>query len=120
MGDQSSGQLVAYGFWDVSNPLTPGFPTKLALLNLEIYNQTQTDSPRPNSTFDISGLLWKKTQVVRVRKLQAPGADVQDANVTSWAGQTFENGVARGKLAEDRIKGGKITVRASEAVLVLL
>lgn len=118
MGDQSSGQLVAYGFWDVSNPSTPEFPTKLALLNLEIYNQTQTDSPRPSSTFDISGLLGNNTQVVRVRKLQAPGADVQDANVTSWAGQTFETGVARGELVEDSIQGGKIIVQASEAVLV--
>ena len=120
MGDQSSGQLVAYGFWDTSDQLTADFPVKLALLNLEIYNQTQTDTPRPNSTFDISRLLRNSTQVVRVRKLQAPGADVQDANATSWAGQTFEDGIARGELVEDHIKGGEIIVRASEAVLVFL
>lgn len=120
MGDQSSGQLVAYGFWDTSDQLTADFPVKLALLNLEIYNQTQTDTPRPNSTFDISRLLRNSTQVVRVRKLQAPGADVQDANATSWAGQTFEDGIARGELVEDHIKDGEIIVRASEAVLVFL
>ncbi|KXN91719.1 hypothetical protein AN958_12571 [Leucoagaricus sp. SymC.cos] len=121
MGDLSSGQLVAYGFWDTSDPSTHGFPTKLALLNLEIYNQTQVGTfPRPSSTFDVTGLLRNRTQAVRVRKLQAPGADVQDANVTTWAGQTFEDGTAHGKVVEETVRNGKITVQASEAALVFL
>jgi hypothetical protein len=121
MGDLSSGQLVAYGFWDTSDKSTHGFPTKLALLNLEIYNQTQAGTiARPSSTFDISGLLSHPNQPVRVRKLQAPGADVKDANVTIWAGQTFEDGYAHGKLVEEEVNDGKVTVQASEAALVFL
>ncbi|KAF9443574.1 glycoside hydrolase family 79 protein [Macrolepiota fuliginosa MF-IS2] len=121
MGDLSSGQLVAYGFWDTSNVTSHGFPTKLALLNLEIYNQTQVGTtPRPSSTFDISGLLRAPNQTVRVRRLQAPGADVKDANVTTWAGQTFDSGVAVGRVIEESVVGGKIAVPASEAVLVFL
>lgn len=122
MGDKSSGQLVAYGFWDTSKPSSSrNFPTKLALLNMEIFNQTQAgNSLRPSSTFDISGLLRNPNQPVRVRRLQAPGADVKDANVTRWAGQTFETGVGRGKVVEEKVRGGKIVVQASEAALVFL
>lgn len=121
MGDTSSGQLVAYGFWDASDASSHGFPTKLALLNLEIYNQTQAGvTSRPTSTFDISGLLRNPKRPVRVRRLQAPGADVQDANVTTWAGQTFESGIAVGRVVEEKVKGGKIQVQASEAALVFL
>ncbi|KAG5220183.1 glycoside hydrolase family protein [Salix suchowensis] len=57
---------------------------------------------------------------VTVRRLQALGADIKDANVTVWAGQTFESGLAKGRLREERITGGKIVVPASEAVLVTL
>jgi hypothetical protein len=121
MGDESAGQLVAYGFWDASDQSSHGFPTKLALLNLEIYNQTEADTtPRPKSTFDISGLLRNANRAVRVRRLQAPGADVQEANVTTWAGQTFEDGVAHGRLVEETVRGGQIMVQASEVALVFL
>ncbi len=121
LGDKSAGQLVAYGFWDASDGSTHGFPTKLALLNLEIYNQTQTGTtPRPKTTFDISNLLRNRNQSVRVRRLQAPGADIKDANVTTWAGQTFNTGTAVGRLVEENVKGGIITVEASEAALVFL
>ncbi|EKM78707.1 hypothetical protein AGABI1DRAFT_114312 [Agaricus bisporus var. burnettii JB137-S8] len=122
MGDKSSGQLVAYGFWDTSETSSSNeFPTKLVLINLEIYNQTQIGvEPRPYSTFDFSGLLRDLNTPVRVRKLQAPGADVKHSNVTQWAGQTFETGLARGSVVEEKVKGGKIKVQASEAVLVLL
>jgi hypothetical protein len=122
MGDKSSGQLVAYGFWDTSNPASShNFPAKLVLINLEIYNQTQIGvEPRPNSTFDFSGLLRNQSRAVIVRRLQAPGADVKLSNVTQWAGQTFETGLARGKVVEETVTGGKIEVQASEAILVLL
>jgi hypothetical protein len=122
MGDESSGQLVAYGFWDTSNSSSShDFPTKLVLINLEIYNQTQIGvEPRPNSTFDFSGLLRNLSTPVTAKRLQAPGADVKNSNVTQWAGQTFETGLARGNVVEETVKSGKIEVQASEAVLVLL
>ncbi|KAL0954468.1 hypothetical protein HGRIS_003441 [Hohenbuehelia grisea] len=116
-GDSSAGQLVAYGLWDDSAPSGTRAPTKLALLNLQIFNQTQTEA-RPSTIFDISDFVGKRT--VRVRRLQAPGADVKGANVTAWAGQSFESGVSNGKLREERISGGKITVQASEAALIFL
>lgn len=115
-GDSSAGQLVAYGLWDESLPSATKSPAKLALINMQIFNHTQTEQ-RPSTTFDISAFARGP---VTVRRLQAPGADIKDANVTVWAGQTFERGLAKGRLREERITGGKIVVPASEAVLVTL
>ncbi|KAJ3830231.1 glycoside hydrolase family 79 protein [Lentinula raphanica] len=118
-GDTSEGQLVVYGFWDESLPSNATFPTKLALLNLQIYNETQEDS-RPVATFDISAFLSSEDAQVTVRRLAAPGADTQSANVTLWAGQTFENGTPNGTLVEEKVSGGIVTVEASGAALVIL
>ncbi|KAG6831804.1 hypothetical protein H0H92_007481 [Tricholoma furcatifolium] len=118
LGDTSDGQLVAYGFWDSAAPSGHKFPAKFALLNLQIFNQTQT-IPRPQVTFDISDFLEDPDRAVTVRRLSAPGADVKEANVTTWAGQNFASGLAAGKFVEETITGGKIVVDASEAVLVI-
>ncbi|KAF9468152.1 glycoside hydrolase family 79 protein [Collybia nuda] len=119
LGDKSAGELVAYGFWDDALPTRHRFPVKLALLNLQIYNQTQ-NIPRPVSTFDISAYKQDPSSQVTIRRLTAPGADVKEANVTSWAGQTFAQGIASGKVIEEKVRGGRISVSASEAVLVFL
>ncbi|PPQ91030.1 hypothetical protein CVT25_013955 [Psilocybe cyanescens] len=119
LGDQSAGQLVAYGFWDTSKPSAHSFPTKLALLNLQIFNQTQTGQ-RPSAEFDITAFRQDEHRPLTIRRLQAPGADVKAANLTTWAGQTFSTGVATGELKEEKQSSSKISVQASEAVLVIL
>jgi len=119
LGDQSAGQLVAYGLWDTRLPSGESFPAKLALLNLQIFNQTQT-SERPTVEFDISAFRQHANRPVTIRRLQAPGADIKAGNVTTWAGQTFSNGVAEGTLKEERQTGSIVSVAASEAVLVVL
>ncbi|KAG6880117.1 hypothetical protein C0992_005824 [Termitomyces sp. T32_za158] len=117
LGDTSKGQLVAYAFWDSESSSGNDFPTKLALLNLEIFNQTQTTS-RPAATFDLSDFLRSPREPVTVRRLSAPGADIKDANITTWAGQNYASGLAAGKFVEEKIYGGEVIVQASEAVLV--
>ncbi|KAG5354117.1 hypothetical protein C0989_007478 [Termitomyces sp. Mn162] len=119
LGDMSEGQLVVYGFWDTELPSGNEFPTKFVLLNLEIFNQTQT-IPRPTVTFDISDFLKNPQQPVTVRRLSAPGADIKEADVTTWAGQNFASGVAVGQLVEEQMAGGEIIVQASEGVLVVV
>jgi hypothetical protein len=118
-GDLSAGQLVVYGFWDTAKPSGEKWPVKLALINMQIFNQTQTEE-RPSTTFDISAFVQNPKKSVEVGRLQAPGADVKLANVTQWAGQTFESGVASGERVVERVQGGEIAVAASEAVLVFL
>lgn len=130
MGDTSAGQLVAYGFWDTA--LKQKGPTKLALINMEIYNKTQADAgvKRPRTVFDISAYLPQNAAVgsgreipppvVTVKRLQAPGADIKDGGLTTWAGQSFLMGKGKGELVTETFQGGRIPVRASEAVLVFL
>ncbi|KDR76300.1 hypothetical protein GALMADRAFT_247654 [Galerina marginata CBS 339.88] len=119
LGDQSAGQLVAYGFWDTEQPSSKAFPTKLALLNLQIFNQTQA-GPRPTAEFDISAFRKDVHRPFTIRRLQAPGADVKLGNVTTWAGQSFSSGVAVGALKEEKQSNSVISVQASEAVLLFL
>ncbi|KAJ3514586.1 hypothetical protein NLJ89_g2287 [Agrocybe chaxingu] len=119
LGDTSAGQLVAYGFWDEDAPTSRSFPTKLALLNLEIFNQTNTGA-RPSSQFDISAFRRDEKRPVRIRRLQAPGADVKGGNVTTWAGQIFSTGKATGDLVEETQRESTISLQASEAALVFL
>ncbi|KAF7312337.1 Glycoside hydrolase family 79 protein [Mycena indigotica] len=118
-GDFTAGQNVVYGFWEDD---AQDFPTKIALLNLQIFNQTEL-GPRPSTTFDLSAFLRPKQKYVRVRRLQAAGADVTFGNATFWSGQTFavdSDGLAQGQLYEDVVKGGEIQVEASSAALVFL
>ncbi|KAH9481455.1 Beta-glucuronidase [Psilocybe cubensis] len=119
LGDESAGQLVAYGFWDTSKPNAHSFPTKLALINLQIFNQTEIGQ-RPSAEFDITEYRQNKNRPVTIRRLQAPGADVKAANLTTWAGQNFASGEAAGALKEEKQSSSKISVQASEAVLVVL
>lgn len=121
LGDDSSGQLVSYGFWDLSGPLNSEYPSKLALLNLQIYNTTQAGTDiRPNATFDISAYVKDLKQQVRIRRLQASGADVKEGDDTLWAGQKYGTGLATGGIREELVEGPLVHVQASEAALVFL
>lgn len=115
-GDPSAGQLSVYGYWDQQNAK---YPTKLAILNLEIYNSTAT-YPRPNVNVDFSAYLAYPGQTVTARTMIAPGAEIKYANMTTWAGQTFATGVAEGELVEEYITSGQIDVAASSAILITL
>ncbi|KAJ7104228.1 glycoside hydrolase family 79 protein [Mycena belliarum] len=120
-GDISAGQSVVYGFWEDSKH-EQQFPSKLALLNLQIFNQTD-GGRRPTTVFDVSAFLPPHQKWVTVKRLQAPGADVTFGNQTTWAGQTFaldSDGLAKGRYKEEVIWGGKIVVEASSAALVCL
>ncbi|KAG1821170.1 glycoside hydrolase family 79 protein [Suillus subaureus] len=100
-GDPSAGQISIYGFWDETSADSYDYPTKLALLNLELYNQTDS-YPRPNITIDISAYLPKSSRT----------------ELTTWAGQTFASGVAEGDVVEETVSNGQVVVEASSAALV--
>ncbi|RXW24284.1 hypothetical protein EST38_g1587 [Candolleomyces aberdarensis] len=91
LGDVSAGQLVAYGLWDKGGPLKDEFPSKLALLNLQIFNKTQ-DIVRPRASIDISAFIRTPGQQIRIRRLQAPGADVKDGNANFNREASYEDG----------------------------
>jgi len=123
LGDASEGQLSVYGFWDTSLPNGAAFPTKLALLNMEIYNETQWAAgvQRPATIFDISAYQQDKTKKVRLQRLQSTGADVKNGSFVTWAGQNYASGSATGTLTDNEwVDATAVTVAASEAVLVFL
>ncbi|KAI4522721.1 hypothetical protein K523DRAFT_312245 [Schizophyllum commune Tattone D] len=119
LGDTSEGQISVYGLW---NEAKPEYPSKFAVLNLEIYNVTQAEAgeTRPNATVDLSAYLPEGETTLRVRRMQAPGADVKEGSVTQWAGQTYGEGVAAGELVEETLTGKNITVEASGAALIFV
>ncbi|EIW84073.1 glycoside hydrolase family 79 protein [Coniophora puteana RWD-64-598 SS2] len=124
-GDASAGQLAVYGFWDEASSASASagggaeYPSKLALLNMQIYNETDA-AARPSVTVDISAYLPSgvRDTGVMAKRLVAPGADVKAANATMWAGQTFAHGYAEGVYVEETVYGGRVEVEASSAVLV--
>jgi hypothetical protein len=116
-GDPSAGQISIYGFWDENSTNSYDYPTKLALLNLEIYNQTDS-YPRPNITIDISAYLPKNTREVMVKRMTAPGAYVMSSRRTTWAGQTFFSGVGEGDIVVEKVFDGQVVVEATSAALV--
>ncbi|KAF5327825.1 hypothetical protein D9619_004932 [Psilocybe cf. subviscida] len=122
LGDQSAGQLVAYGIWDTATSAGKAFPSKLILLNMQIYNQTQAAAgiARPTAQFDVTAFRKDTHSSFTTRRLQAPGADVRLGNLTTWAGQTFASGKASGGLVEGSQTSSVVTVPASEAVLLFL
>jgi len=74
--------------------------------------------PRSNITINISAYLPKRNQEIKVKRLTAPGADVMSGDLTTWAGQTFNSGVAEGSIIEETISDGEVVLEASSAALV--
>jgi len=112
-GEDSAGQVSIYGFWEDDDA---EYPVKLAVLNMQIFNETQVEE-RPQLSVNISAFLPPGAQST-VKRLQAPGADIKSGNVTTWAGQSFPQGVADGSFVEEDLNGDTITLPASEAVLI--
>lgn len=103
----------AYAFYN-HNKLS-----KLAILNLNPYFANSTSSY--TIKFDISGAQTHagKNQPVFVKRLTAPHVDEGNGNKTTWAGQTFPRGKAKGNMEIEEVgTDGVVKVRGSEAVLV--
>ena len=55
----------------------------------------------------------------KVKRMTSPGLDSKDSRLTTWAGQSFENGTASGtELVEGLSHNGDVTLKGSEGVLV--
>jgi hypothetical protein len=86
---------------------------KVIALNLEFYDSTTT---RPVSQdIDVSDILGQR---ISVRRFAGVGSDAT-GNVT-WAGQSFDTGLAVGNIIVENYNTGYISVGASEAVLIEL
>lgn len=84
---------------------------KIIAINLEFLDSTTT---RPVSQdIDVSDIL---SQNLSVRRFTGIASDAT-INVT-WAGQSFDSGSGIGKMTVENYKTGRVSVGASEAVLI--
>lgn len=101
----------AYAFY-VNDKLS-----KLALLNMRPYYANSTSDY--TASFDVSRYC-QKHGTAWVKRMTAPYVDTGNAQIVTWAGQSFEDGNPAGEVSIEQIKADKIVkLRGSEAVLIL-
>ncbi len=99
--------------------MRPSGPARLALLNLAVRNVTASEEEKAEVavSVDLSG--WaSEGNGVKVKRMTAPGLDSKDSGSVTWAGQSYENGMASGVEMIEVSQDGKVTIEGSEAVLV--
>ncbi|EGP91122.1 uncharacterized protein MYCGRDRAFT_107050 [Zymoseptoria tritici IPO323] len=116
--------LSAYAVYDTSSNTV----SKIVLINLHDWSPSSSSSSRPSRSvsFKLGGSSYGST--VRIEKLTAPGADVQDASRISWKGQSWtraSNGLpvsGTSTTQATRANNGRfaVNIRASEALLLTL
>jgi hypothetical protein len=84
---------------------------KVVAINLDFFNST-TPRPTPQSV-DVSEVLG---QSLSIRRFTGASSDAT-GNVT-WVGQSFDTGPGVGNLTVENYNDGKVSVGASEAVLI--
>ncbi|KAJ5021747.1 glycoside hydrolase [Bipolaris maydis] len=93
---------------------------KVALVNMNPFYANSTADF--TVTVGLGGVLEEEEEeskrVVRVKRMTAPFVDSKDNKVATWAGQSFPQGEAVGKMDIEVVEDGVVSVRGSEAVLV--
>lgn len=109
--------LAAYAVWDPASRKVEEGPARLVLLNLGVRN---VSSPAEVGQVTVDLSQWtKNVGKVKVKRMTSPGLDSKDSGLTTWAGQSFENGTASGsEVIEGLGNGGSVTLKGSEGVLV--
>ena len=118
-------QVAAYAGWDSS--VRSAKPSRLALLNLAVRNISSTPAEQKAAavTLDISQWVGKHTgsadassRNIKVKRMTAPGLDSKNSSTATWAGQSYENGTARGEEVVEELEGTTITLQGSETALL--
>ncbi|KZV99803.1 hypothetical protein EXIGLDRAFT_723870 [Exidia glandulosa HHB12029] len=105
LGSAAPEQLAAYAIWE-----GPAL-RRVVLLNMA----PRTDAGSETAVVDLK----IKTATVK-RMTSAGGLEEKDSTKTTWAGQSFAQGVAVGKEVVEKLEDGKVTVRGAEGVVVFL
>ncbi|RYP43507.1 hypothetical protein DL768_009879 [Monosporascus sp. mg162] len=115
-------QFTAYGIYDSKT----GSLSSVIALNLLDWDSTKGEEARPAVTADFGNLRSKccKSRTSgepKVYRLTAPGANAKAPEAIRFGGQYIDNteGNIHGELEYEKLgEGGKVTLRASEAVLI--
>ncbi|KAK4561423.1 hypothetical protein LTR86_004741 [Recurvomyces mirabilis] len=110
--------FAAYAFYDNATV------SKIAIINMQPYYVNSTSDFAVKINIPVAGQShhgWGSSSQTYVKRLTAPYVNSKNATDVKWAGQTFDGGVASGKVQQEMLTAdGTVTVRGSEAVLVFL
>lgn len=110
--------LAGYAIYTSSRPRQRSQLQSVVLVNLGIFNSTATSEDRRTSIdFQLPDNCVGKNTKITVRRLTAAGAEVKDG--ISFSGRTVSlDGNIEGKEVIERVNGNKVSVKASEAIIV--
>jgi hypothetical protein len=90
---------------------------KVALVNMQPYYANSTEDY--TVSFKLPGGQGRNRKSTSLKRMTAPHVDEKNTSKTTWAGQSFENGTAVGKVEIESLGADRVvSVRGSEAVLV--
>lgn len=110
--------LAGYAVYSAARPKKRAVLENIVLVNMDVYNSTAIPAqPRPSVDFEIPKDCLTRSSGAKVRRLTAAGAEVKDG--IAFAGRTVGlDGTIAGKDTYEKLKDGKVNVKASEAVLI--
>ena len=108
--------IGGYAVYAAGKPRQRAKLEALVLVNMEVYNSTAVPAEKRGSVeFELP--LNCQGRKAEVRRLKAAGAEVKEG--IAFAGRSVAlDGVIEGKEVVEVVRGGKISVGASEAVLI--
>jgi len=113
-------EFSAFGIYDSGDKTNL---KKLVVLNMKPFYAGQQQQQQGGGERGERGVLALdigEHKGATVKRMTAPSVDEKDAAKVTWAGQSFRNGVAEGKLQLEELGANeKLVLKDSEAVLVI-
>jgi hypothetical protein len=107
--------LAVYAIWDPS-ARTDGI-ARLVVLNMALRREGVVADEGKTVSVDV-GKYVRRGRSAAVKRMSSPGVESKDSGRVTWAGQSYSAGVPAGSEVVERLSGGRVSVRASEGVLV--
>ncbi|KAG8773777.1 hypothetical protein FRC12_002318 [Ceratobasidium sp. 428] len=107
--------LAVYAIWDPS--ARKNGVARMVILNMALRREGVTADEAETVTVDVSK--WVQGgKAAKVKRMTAPGVASKDVGKVTWAGQSYTDGTPVGKLLEEGLSAGSVSVRGSEGVLL--
>ncbi|KAG8711197.1 hypothetical protein FRC08_016197 [Ceratobasidium sp. 394] len=107
--------LAVYAIWDPS--ARKHGVARLVVLNMALRREGVAADEAETVSIDVSKWV-QRGKAANVKRMSAPGVESKDVGRVTWAGQSYTDGFAVGKLAVEKLDAGRVSVRGSEGVLI--
>jgi hypothetical protein len=110
--------VAGYAIYSIGRPRKRAQLENIVLVNMQVYNSTAKPAEERSSVdFALPMDLMEKSRKMSARRLTAAGAEVKEG--MSFAGRTVAlNGKIMGQEVTETVRGGKVNIKASEAMLI--